>query len=218
MSKKYYVSYNDSDFYVNRPNGGVLTRAANVDNAKYICAELNRLLHRIRAREEDELELFPPISLENSIKNTESAPKYDPCRKFREGDIVRLVEWNGRKLWDDIKHLHRIYNEKGTFTVHDDEQGNDVVIVPDAYTENVYCACPACLELVAPVEERELYSVKLRQELTADDTYPYCAVVDDEGNEAARFYCELYEAGKARAAAEAECARLNAEYRKEQQQ
>ena len=147
-----------------------------------------------------EASAFSPIVPENGIKNTEIAPKYDPCRKFREGDIVRLVEWNGRKLWDDIKHLHRIYNEKGTFTVHDDEQGNDVVIVPDAYTENVYCACPACLELVTPVEELEPYRVGTG----IDSQLLYC------NNE---LFAEFEKAEEAKRV----CDLLNAEHRKEKQ-
>jgi hypothetical protein len=158
---------------------------------------------------------FCQVTPENGIKNTEGAPKYDPCRKFREGDIVRLIEWNGRKLWDDIKHLHRIYNEKGTFTVHDDEQGNDVVIVPDAYTENVYCACPACLELVTPVEELEPYSI-------GKSDYNGFVNIEKKGKIIAMipYGKELHEhktEEEALAAAEAERDRLNAEYRKEQQ-
>lgn len=152
---------------------------------------------------------FRQATPENGIKNAENAPKYDPCRKFREGDIVRLVEWNGRKLWDDIKHLHRIYNEKGTFTVHDDEQGNDVVIVPDAYTENVYCACPACLELVTPVEELEPYYIEEELGTIAilskkDPIFHKCW-----------HYGGVKSGAIALEAAQAECNRLNKKYRKE---
>lgn len=214
MSKEYYVTKENSGFFVNRPNGCLLTCAANEENAKYICAELNRLLHRMPAREEDEMELFPPITLEDAIKNTGSTPKYDPCRKFREGDIVRLVEWNGRKLWDDIKHLHRIYNEKGTFTVHDNEQGKDVVIVPDAYTENVYCVCPACLELVTPVEELEPFYVCENTESRSFEVRRK----EDHKVQAAFYYFNKDNAPAKSAAAKAtleHCDRLNAEYRKE---
>jgi hypothetical protein len=65
------------------------------------------------------------------------------------------------------------------------------------------------------VEELEMYSMELLQDGLPPDTYHFWAIMDNMGHEVARFWCEQYEEGKALAAAEAECARLNAEYRKE---
>ena len=147
---------------------------------------------------------------QNTTKNTETAPKYDPCRKFKKGDVVRIVERHKRyqpnipvdELW------------KGLCTVAEDEDFCNNLVKVRSEDGREKLSHWWYLELVTPAEELEPYSVKLRQEITVDDTYPYCAVVDYDGNEAARFYCEQYEAGKAKVAAEAECARLNAEYRK----
>jgi hypothetical protein len=150
---------------------------------------------------------------ENGIKNSEPAPKYDPCRKFRKGDKVRLIRRYGRTphehaydmdveedgvertvLWDEKEALVSV-----TWGVDDD------ICVPFFY-----------LELVTPVEELEPYNVKFLQAGEVPDTYYYWAVMDNMGHEVARFWHEQYEKGQAEAAAEAECARLNAEYRKEQ--
>lgn len=144
-----------------------------------------------------------------SLCKQETAPKYDPNRYFRKGDRVKLKEEiNGRRMSDFVTSLSlgKIY------TVKEDEDNCTVLIDSD---NGLYRYSFMHLQLVTPVEEQEPYSVSLRQELTVDDTYPYCAVIDYDGNEVARFYCEQYEEGKARAAAEAERDRLNAEYRKE---
>ena len=174
---------------------------------EYKCGSRRSGLEYFRQADVSELLILHP---ENGIKNTENKPKYDPCRKFRKGDIVEVKEdIDGRNLhaFTTGLTLGKLY------TVEEDEKDCKLKIKNDD-GNGIYAFVH--FKLVTPVEELEPYSVKLRQELTADDTYPYCAVVDDDGNEAARFYSELYEAGKARAAAEAECARLNAEYRKEQ--
>lgn len=154
---------------------------------------------------------FSPITAENGIKNTEPAPKYDTCRLFKKGDKVRLRRRDGRTPHEHAYDMN--VEEDGVIrtVLHDEEDG---LVSVDWGVDDDICVPFFYIELVTPVE-LEPYSVQLRKEMTLDDTYPYCAVIDDDGNEAARFYCEQYEAGKARAAAEAECKRLNAEYRKE---
>lgn len=74
------------------------------------------------------------------------SPKYDPSRKFRKGDKVRVVEWNGR----DIARVGQIGY------VVSDEYNSRVELSIDGWTKDVYY--PAChLELVTPVEELEPY-------------------------------------------------------------
>ena len=200
MSKEYYVSCNDSDFFVHRPNGGLLTRAGNKDNAKYICAELNRLLHRIHAREEDEMELFPPATLEDAIKITGRAPKYDPCREFRKGDKVRMVEWHGRSFFDGGCHPNC-----NKWTVTEDETSG-VSLEQDGYP---IADVPACfLELITPVEELEPYFV-----MELKGGYGVYNTRFQPETEACHYWNEMHP--HAKEAAEAECERLNAEYRKE---
>ena len=149
---------------------------------------------------------YEPLRLDSINRIPETAPKYDPCRLFKKGDKVKLVEWNGRKLWEDIPHLHRIYDENGTFTVRIDElSGAKVAIIPDAYTENVYLACPVCLKLVTPVEDLEPYFIE-----EISNGYK---LMKRNGKQLANYWEDH---PHAKEAAEAERDRLNAEYRKEQ--
>lgn len=172
-----------------------------------------------------EAEAFSPISPENGTKNTETAPKYDPNRMFRKGDKVRLCEYNGRAPFD---------NEN----FEPEEAGQLCIIAEDEDNENAYSlhvwkledmkretddgerpwfAFPLMfMELVTPVEELEISRVfndkKMGAWIVTKDNFthayfPYrCEVSDNIAN------------GKeeAKAAAEAERDRLNAEYRKEQ--
>lgn len=127
-------------------------------------------------------------------------PKYDPCRKFRKGDKVRVVEWNGR----DIARVGQI-----GYAVSD-EHNSRVELAIDGWTKEVFY--PAChLELVTPVEELEPYRV---------ETGGYNRFRIKKGNLEYSYFpfgehCVL-SMDEAKAAAEAECDRLNAEWRKEQ--
>ena len=128
-------------------------------------------------------------------------PKYDPCRLFRKGDIVRLKEWNGRcpALPEDWKF------DNGLFQVHADEKFNSSVEITRENSESVYIAPICFLELVTPVEELEPYSVK---ETMSHDGWQ---IVRDG------LPLAIYDSRRhpnAKAAAEDECNRLNAEYRK----
>lgn len=135
MSREYYVSKNDSDFYVKRPDGGLFVRAANADNAKYICAELNRLLT-----------LIPK-------------PKFDLCRKFRKGDNVSPCFWNDRPptAYDLNEITAHFMPEDGLYTVNKDELPDSTVLVE--YKGKIISMQACHLELITPVEEREPYLV-----------------------------------------------------------
>lgn len=135
-----------------------------------------------------------------------SSPKHDPTRLLKEGDIVKPRFVDGRTDID-LSSLHPY-----TVTKREDAWGNvRVMNVNHSITTKA-----VFLELVTPVEELEPYRVELLQDGLPPDTYHFWAVMDKTGQEVARFWCEQYEEGKAEAAAEAECKRLNAEYRKEQ--
>ena len=181
MSKEYYVTKENSDFFVNRPNGCLLTRAANVDNAKHICAELNRLLHRI-----------PDL-------------KHDPFRKFRKGDSVSPCFWNDRPpaAYDINEITAHFMPENGLYTVNKDELPDSTVLVE--YKGKIITMQTCHLELITPVEKLEPYFV-------SDDDYEYCVFDRRIKMTVCRFDMSH---PHAKEAAEAECARLNAEYRKE---
>lgn len=127
-------------------------------------------------------------------------PKYDPCRLFRKGDIVRLKEWNGRcpALPEDWKC------DNGLFKVHEDEKFNSSVEIIRENSEAVYIAPICFVELVTPVEELEPYELV--------ETTDYWSV-EKENDELCLFWKKHHP--HAKEAAKAERDRLNAEYKKE---
>lgn len=139
----------------------------------------------------EELPAFSPVT---------PAPKYDPCRKFRKGDKVRVVEWNGR----EIARIGMIGE------VVANEYNSKVELSIDGWTKDVYY--PSChLELVTPVEELEPYYVE-------EEGHSWCVRKPEPSD----LYSTLAWFSKkrhpqAKQAAEAECKRLNAEYRKEKE-
>ena len=135
----------------------------------------------------------------------EEKPKYDPCRLFRKGDIVRLKEWNGRcpALPEDWKF------DNGLFKVHEDEKFNSSVEITRENSKTVYIAPICFVELVTPVEELEPYNVH-------ETEYLFRVMQVVEGGEQIVSEYRKSTHPHAKEAAEAECTRLNAEWRKEQ--
>ena len=136
-----------------------------------------------------------------------SSPKYDPCRLFRKGDKVRVVEWNGRNYYD-LDHSTKL--ETGCLAeIWDDEEDEQlegyVSVIYQGYIRSV----PPCyLELVTPVEEGEPYSVE------EDSQYWHVFYEQNGGIMTVCKFLKSYHP-TAKAAAEAERDRLNAEWRKE---
>lgn len=124
------------------------------------------------------------------------ATKYDPCREFKEGDVVRYKPCNGR----DCKSFpdDEFFRER-TLTViasEDSTSHNVMVISQDGRTRVVeFCY----LELITPVEELEPYSV--------GGSIDGC-ILYKNGEHYAEFVNSID--------AERACKLLNAEYRKEQ--
>lgn len=162
---------------------------------------------------------YEPLKLATINRIPETAPKYDPCRLFRKGDIVKIVEWRGRRMADD--------SNGGVYTVQEDEKTNDykgVSIKHETKGRLIgWARVHACnLELVTPVDETERYII-IHNEY--DKYYEVCWKDDDEDGMTGRVRCRVmywyhqspmtYTEAQAKAAAEAERDRLNAEYRKE---
>lgn len=144
-------------------------------------------------------------SPENVIKNTETAPKYDPCRKFKKGDIVDYHRRDGR----DYQDTPDMGDYKFAVVTDDEDEETGLVFVEFVLTYNYDNACHYVpwyhLQLVTPVEELEPFFVY-------EDATSWQV-------KKGKSLCARY--GKAthphaKEAAEAECKRLNAEYRKEQ--
>lgn len=128
-------------------------------------------------------------------------PKHDPCRLFKKGDKVRIVEYKGRsysKYWE--KRLGQIL----TVTWSEDENTSPEV---DEQTID-----PSYLELVTPVEEIESFGVRYSTDRDCAEVYHR-----RYKNTVAAFYCKCgITREQAEEHAEAERDRLNAEWRKEQ--
>ena len=142
-------------------------------------------------------------SVRQSVIETPEPPTlvgaYPKLRRFRKGDKVRVVAWQGR-VPSCASILGKIANAVC------DEHVFGVRIQIDS--GEGYCTINSCfLELITPGEELEPYDVT--------ESTDYFAVENrSKGDEVATFWKEGHPNPKE--AAEAECARLNAEHRKEQ--
>jgi hypothetical protein len=152
---------------------------------------------------------YEPLKLVISNRIPETAPKYDPCRKFRKGDIVEPRK--GREVyaceWFDCV-FHKL---EGTYKVCDDEREGHVSVIDKETGEDCYVSSFA-LELVTPVEERESYSVK--ESIFIKDEWQVWKDGGDKTQTLIATYTLAHPNAKKAAAAERD--RLNAEYRKEQ--
>jgi hypothetical protein len=129
-------------------------------------------------------------------------PKHDPTRFFKKGDKAEVVERNGRT--PTCFPVGRI-KVGDIVTVAENEAGD--VFIKVLTKEGHKMMVPwFMLELVTPVEELEPYKL-----IDSPNTYN---IVRDS---AMVMTIHKKSHPNAKAAAEAECARLNAEYRKEQE-
>lgn len=145
------------------------------------------------------------LLLAKTLHPIPSAPKYDPCRPFREGDEVRYVPCNGRDC--PAMPCDEYYREK-TLTVVKDEDSNHQVLVRTQDGREKYIRF-CYLQLITPVEELEPYSVE-------EDKWYWHVLEERNGGKmtVCKFLKDFHP--HAKEAAEAECKRLNEECRKEQ--
>lgn len=130
-------------------------------------------------------------------------PKHDPCRLFKKGDVVEPKQVKGRVYSKDSKYLI----SKKCIVFRDEDEPGYVVI---SHEGKNYAINTAYLELITPVEELEPYQV------LHNITNSYVIYKDKPktDNIVVNFTSTH---PHAKEAAEAECARLNAEYRKERE-
>lgn len=140
--------------------------------------------------------LLPQKTVENCVSPLPATPQHDPCRLLKTGDKVRYCERDGRKLFrlqdGEIYEVKRNEGDTGTVEIWLRKQFGR----SEYYPYNVF-------ELVTPVEE------------------PYTLIDSPKTYNIVREKSMVMTIHKkshpnAKAAAEAECARLNAEWRKEQ--
>lgn len=128
-------------------------------------------------------------------------PKYDPCRKFREGDRVKPRSVFGRKLY--IKDV--------LYEVMWDESCNKMSVKDLTSAETLVGMPSVFFELVTPVEELEPYYVEEQDS---------CYVVGKRQESPEMEYIAGFSKTRhpnAKAAAEAECKRLNDEWKQSHQ-
>lgn len=167
---------------------------------------------------ENEMTDFSPVNTENGIKNTESAPKYDLCRKFRKGDKVKLrKQFLGRETTFS-KFSESKFNFDDIYTIEEDEEPQPSLVAVASndgeYSEEF---CFYEIELVTPVEEVELFYVCENTESKSFEVRRK----EDHKVQAAFYYFSEDDTHVKRAAAKAtleHCDRLNAEHRKEMEQ
>ena len=145
-----------------------------------------------------------PSDSQSSTVNSQS--KYDPTRLFKKGDRIRFKTWHGFQPEDWENEAELLGKEA---TVYEDQKPDDFSVHflfdgedPDEEWHATYLPF---IELVTPVEELEPYIVV--------DAHTHWDVADKNMKTVA-----MYSKGNhphAKEAAEAECARLNAEWRKE---
>ena len=131
-----------------------------------------------------------------------SAPKYAPCRKFKEGDRVRPRERDGRAPWGRTISSVRCLNTSWTLNVRENEARG--IVKCEDEDGIIFDISPFFLELVTPVEKLNPYSV--------GETTDYFSV-DKDDEELSIYWKDKHPYAKA--TAEVECARLNAKWRKE---
>lgn len=142
-----------------------------------------------------------PKSRYSLLRPCEPEPKYDPCRMLKKGDRVEVVKNKGR--------IGSTEPPVGTLaTVTEDEEEAEWIYIQADGSNKIDTIDPAYLKLVTPVEEVKPYTISEGAGIIE---------VYNEKLEAVKawFYSDVKAGVKALAAAEAECARLNAEHRKE---
>ena len=143
---------------------------------------------------------YDSILMAGDLQPCEPKPKDAPCRFFRKGDEVRVLEERAGR----IPPLCGDIEPGGVYIVSDDEDGGDVML---AVNDSFACIDWFWLELVTPVEAMEPYSV-------ADNIFGWLVYKGNTGNVVANFNKTH---PHAKEAAEDECDRLNAEWRKERE-
>lgn len=131
-------------------------------------------------------------------------------RLFKKGDVVQPR--SGKTVLASEYGFVTFHELAGQYEVNEDEARGTVTLIVNGHA----CFVSAfAIELVTPVEELEQYSV---HSIVGDNGKTDFFAVRKGDVSVAAFFCDTPRAfteEQARAAAEAECKRLNAEYRKE---
>lgn len=129
-----------------KPGTEVIIRGTVIRNnepgCRPICVELPK---------DGEALLFAPDEIEPAL------PKYDPARKYRKGDLVRITGFHGRLFGNgDARGLDE-NNKIGTQVTlcRDEDEAGDVCLPDGVLSYGNNWLSVACVELVKPIEETE---------------------------------------------------------------
>lgn len=159
-----------------------------------------------------ELLAFSPLPPSELPTLVGPAPKHDPRRLFRKGDIVRLREYNGRPPYDYWhKQVIKNFGAKLDTVLEDEKDSGNVDIFQDAPIDELTVRVNSChLELVTPAEEMEPYYAK--ESHYKDEWQVWRRDAHNIDTLMSTYACSH---PHAKDSAEAERDRLNAEHRKE---
>lgn len=143
--------------------------------------------------------------LQEDIKNIETTPKYDPCREFREGDKVRMVMRDGRHPYCQRMREHIVPSDTICTVIRCELNGFVALEYNNDYKPVVHFSF---LELVTPVEAEPYFISEGAGIIELYNRTPDELVKT-------WFYDTVKAGVEALAEAEAECARLNEEYKKD---
>lgn len=133
------------------------------------CKPGTEVIIRGKIKEDDETDLQPVlVGIHHDEGKTEDVffepsalepahAKYDPARKYRKGDLVRITGFHGRLFGCGGERKLSKGNKIGTqIALHEDEIPGGDVSLPDGFllNRNNYLSV-ACIELVKPIEEIE---------------------------------------------------------------
>ena len=134
----------------------------------------------------------------------ETAPKYDPGRLFREGDIVEPCQSNGRWLSPLWEHRTGIRYE----VTEDENPITADLYIKDPDSPEPFHTHAAFFKLITPVEELEPYYYVAKN----DGVHPTFLVRNRNEEHRVAAICECWNEEDAQRI----CDMYNAEYRKEQ--
>ncbi len=172
-----------------------------MDNGAWLDATTNKGTYYYRLAP-SETKTLRPIMQENS-------PKYDPNRLFREGDEVRVIEKDGRTVHDPLNGgIWRVARNERTGGAHEMSVLVNLIYEDEKIAHQIHVPF-YFLELVTPVEELEPYSVRESDafDIVRDGKIVMTIPFTED---------DYYTFEQAKAAAEADRDRLNAEWREKQ--
>lgn len=121
--------------------------------------DLHPIIVDIHGSKREEIRCLDPSQLEPA------RTKYDPARKYRKGDLVRITGFHGRLFGcGNVRKLGENNKIGDLVTLCEDEHyGCDICIPEGVLSDEKNYLSAACVELVKPIEEIEAehpYSIK----------------------------------------------------------